>query len=88
MGTPPVFKEVNTLPGSEAKRPRVDWNRKAGIRKDCAHVGRGVICALQCVPVPGLVLRRHSLHENFQVNPGGGVVTLADNQGCAGVLNI
>ena len=36
--------------------------------------------------VPGLVLWCDMFHECFQVDPGSWIITLADNQGCTGVL--
>ena len=88
MSPRPVLEEIDPLPGSQAELTIVNGNAEAGIRQHSADMRWGIVAAFQGVPVPGLIFGGDALHEGFQIDAGGGVITLADHQRCAGMLQI
>ncbi len=62
-----MLEQINPLPGPQGELTLNDRNRKLNAGQRCADMGRHVVGAFICVPIPPRLLRREALEISLEI---------------------
>jgi hypothetical protein len=82
-----MLEQINPLPGPQSELTAHDRNRNLDAGHGRADVGRHVVVAFICVPIPASLLRREAVKKSLEIGANIGCGVLLNKQSGRGVPN-